>query len=283
MADQASGRPWRRLRNSRRNNEFEERTKGKPTPTQEENDRAKMGEHVVNKEPMAPRKAALVRRKRSRRQRDKRCQATRRSERDQSHAESGLRQASAEQPNQDRLVARPSLPEVTRRRGTAAVRVPPPRPVLTSLFKASHFTVIEGSREWARAISLHADCEWSRVRSRASHVPVRTCFRSAADGYRWRAAQLVADQGWIFSRSARARRWSKRASSAYAQTIAMCPGGHWKKNGKGGRDPMTTSALSRILKRPNFYSTILRLHDEFDAASFSRRQLVFAGDPQRPF
>lgn len=31
--------------------EFEERTKGKPTPTQEENDRAKMGEHVVDKEP----------------------------------------------------------------------------------------------------------------------------------------------------------------------------------------------------------------------------------------
>ena len=44
--------------------------------------------------------------------------------------------------------------------------------------------------------------------------------------------------------------------AAYAQTIAMCPGGHWKKNSKGGRDPVTTSALSRILKRPNFYQTI---------------------------
>jgi HK97 family phage portal protein len=43
--------------------------------------------------------------------------------------------------------------------------------------------------------------------------------------------------------------------AAYAQTIAMCPGGHWKKNGKGGRDLVTTSALSRILKQPNFYST----------------------------
>jgi len=31
--------------------EFEERTQGKPTPTQEENDRAKMGEHVTEKEP----------------------------------------------------------------------------------------------------------------------------------------------------------------------------------------------------------------------------------------
>ena len=31
--------------------EFEEKTQGKPTPTQEENDRAAMGEHVVDKEP----------------------------------------------------------------------------------------------------------------------------------------------------------------------------------------------------------------------------------------
>lgn len=43
--------------------------------------------------------------------------------------------------------------------------------------------------------------------------------------------------------------------SAYAQTIAMCPGGHWRKNSKGGRDAVTTSSLSRVLKRPNFYST----------------------------
>jgi hypothetical protein len=30
--------------------EFSERTKGKPTPTQDENDRATLGEHVINKE-----------------------------------------------------------------------------------------------------------------------------------------------------------------------------------------------------------------------------------------
>lgn len=30
--------------------EYAERTKGKPTPTQEENDRAKLGEHVLDKE-----------------------------------------------------------------------------------------------------------------------------------------------------------------------------------------------------------------------------------------
>lgn len=31
--------------------EFAERTQGKPTPTQDENDRAKLGEHVIDKEP----------------------------------------------------------------------------------------------------------------------------------------------------------------------------------------------------------------------------------------
>ena len=31
--------------------EFDEQTQGKPTPTQEENDRAAMGEHVIEKEP----------------------------------------------------------------------------------------------------------------------------------------------------------------------------------------------------------------------------------------
>lgn len=43
---------------------------------------------------------------------------------------------------------------------------------------------------------------------------------------------------------------------AYAQTMAMCPGTHWLKNDKGGRDRVTTSALSRILKRPNGYQSI---------------------------
>jgi HK97 family phage portal protein len=43
---------------------------------------------------------------------------------------------------------------------------------------------------------------------------------------------------------------------AYAQTIAMCPGDHWRVGKDGGRDRVTTSSLSRILKRPNEYSTI---------------------------
>jgi HK97 family phage portal protein len=43
--------------------------------------------------------------------------------------------------------------------------------------------------------------------------------------------------------------------SAYAQTIAMCPGDHWRKRDDGGRDRVTTSSLSRILKQPNDYQT----------------------------
>lgn len=44
--------------------------------------------------------------------------------------------------------------------------------------------------------------------------------------------------------------------SAYAQTIAMCPGSHWRLREDGGRDRVSTSALSRILRRPNGYQTI---------------------------
>lgn len=35
----------------------------------------------------------------------------------------------------------------------------------------------------------------------------------------------------------------------------MCPGEHWWTNDDGGRERVTTSALSRILKRPNDYQS----------------------------
>jgi phage portal protein BeeE len=43
--------------------------------------------------------------------------------------------------------------------------------------------------------------------------------------------------------------------SAYAQTVAMCPGNHWRLNDDGGRDRQRTgtSALARILRTPNSY------------------------------
>ena len=43
--------------------------------------------------------------------------------------------------------------------------------------------------------------------------------------------------------------------SAYAQTIAMCPGDHWRSTEKGGRERVKNSALSRILRKPNAYQS----------------------------
>lgn len=44
--------------------------------------------------------------------------------------------------------------------------------------------------------------------------------------------------------------------SAYAQTVAMCPGDHWQTTADGGRMRNTNSALSRILRKPNDYQSI---------------------------
>src|SRR5262249_28326890 len=44
--------------------------------------------------------------------------------------------------------------------------------------------------------------------------------------------------------------------SAYAQTVAMCPGDHWRLNSKGGRDRVQNSALARLLRHPNDYQSI---------------------------
>ena len=44
--------------------------------------------------------------------------------------------------------------------------------------------------------------------------------------------------------------------SAYSQTIAMCPGSHWRTKSNGGRERIKSSALTRILRRPNEYQSI---------------------------
>lgn len=44
--------------------------------------------------------------------------------------------------------------------------------------------------------------------------------------------------------------------SAYAQTIAMCPGAHWLSQSNGGRQRIRNSDLSRILRQPNDYQSI---------------------------
>jgi HK97 family phage portal protein len=56
--------------------------------------------------------------------------------------------------------------------------------------------------------------------------------------------------------------WSTRSAvveacvSAYSQTVAMCPGGHYRTNEKGGKVRVKNSALSRVLKQPNDYESI---------------------------
>ena len=44
--------------------------------------------------------------------------------------------------------------------------------------------------------------------------------------------------------------------SAYAQTVAMCPGDHWRALANNGRERITNSALCRILRKPNSYQSI---------------------------
>jgi len=44
--------------------------------------------------------------------------------------------------------------------------------------------------------------------------------------------------------------------SAYAQTIAMCPGNHWRRAEGEGRVRVTNSALVRVIKKPNAYQSV---------------------------
>ena len=41
----------------------------------------------------------------------------------------------------------------------------------------------------------------------------------------------------------------------YAQTAAECPPSHWRSTGNGGRERVTTSALSRVMLKPNSYQS----------------------------
>ena len=67
--------------------------------------------------------------------------------------------------------------------------------------------------------------------------------------------------------------------SAYAQTVAMCPGDHWVTTSDGGRERVTNSALARILRRPNDYQSISdfmlnltrRLYEHGNAFAFAVR------------
>jgi HK97 family phage portal protein len=43
--------------------------------------------------------------------------------------------------------------------------------------------------------------------------------------------------------------------ACYSQTAAMCPPSHWRSTGDGGRERVTNSALSRVMRQPNAYQS----------------------------
>src|SRR5262249_37706609 len=84
------------------------------------------------------------------------------------------------------------------------------------------------------------------------YLPISGGWLSAAAGQFWNWWQLGFDPIGMSSRTAMV----EACISAYAQTIAMCPGAHWRLDDKGGRTRVTTSALSRVLRYPNAYQSI---------------------------
>jgi HK97 family phage portal protein len=99
---------------------------------------------------------------------------------------------------------------------------------------------------------------------------LRTVLRAVEGAFRPGPYYLRYSGGWLPNGSAsnfwqlgqNVQPWSTSSAvveaciSAYSQTAAMCPGTHWRLNAKGGRDRVTTSSLSRVLKQPNDYQSI---------------------------
>lgn len=95
--------------------------------------------------------------------------------------------------------------------------------------------------------------------------------RKAAEGAYRPGPYLLAD-GWLSSTAGRLTNWWQSGYSlspygeanamveaclgAYSQTVAMCPGDHWRTNADGGRVRVTTSDLTRIMRRPNDYQSM---------------------------
>jgi HK97 family phage portal protein len=90
------------------------------------------------------------------------------------------------------------------------------------------------------------------VRAGPWYLPITGGWLSADVGSNWNWWQMG---GSVIPQSAQSA-IVEACVSAYSQTCAMCPGDHWRSNEKGGRDRVTNSALSRILRRPNDYQTM---------------------------
>lgn len=102
-------------------------------------------------------------------------------------------------------------------------------------------------------------------------VPSIPAVAKSAEGA-YRPGPYVIDGGWLSASAGRFLNWwqlgystlpfgqsgamTEACVSAYSQTVAMCPGDHWLSSGDGGRERVTTSALSRIIRKPNDYQSI---------------------------
>jgi HK97 family phage portal protein len=93
--------------------------------------------------------------------------------------------------------------------------------------------------------------------------------RSTEGAYRPGPYQI--DGGWLSAKAGKLWNWwqagyklefgesnamVEACVSAYSQTVAMCPGDHWRATADGGRERVTTSALSRVIRQPNDYQSI---------------------------
>jgi len=98
-----------------------------------------------------------------------------------------------------------------------------------------------------------------------------SAFKRGGEGL-YRPGPYLLSDGWLSASAGRALNWWQMGHSpqpygdcsamveacvsAYAQTVAMCPGDHWRKLPNGGRERVAGSALSRVIRRPNDYQSI---------------------------
>jgi len=95
--------------------------------------------------------------------------------------------------------------------------------------------------------------------------------RAAKEG-EYRPGPYFLSGGWLSATAGRSWNWWQQGYSlqpygessamveacvsAYAQTVAMCPGDHWRTLQNGGRERVSNTALARVLRRPNDYQSI---------------------------
>lgn len=120
-------------------------------------------------------------------------------------------------------------------------------------------------------------------------------FTGKSSEGQYRPGPYFLSDGWLSATSGRFMNWWQKGYSpqaysgcnamveacvsAYSQTVAMCPGEHWLANDEGGRDCVKTSALYRVLRKPNDYQSmsdlllnmVRRLYDKGEAFGIAIR------------